>query len=241
MHQLLLELTTTQTTMFKLVVLSAALAVASASPSGLLGLGGLISPWNAAIAAPLAAPIASPLALSLVAPLAALAPIGAPNYRGPLSLAPGQPANILGADGRPLDTLSVNLDRAAHLTAKAIEGSGHLLKKRSIGAPLALAAPLAASPLIASPLAASPLIASPLAAARLAASPLAAANLAAAQLAGAGVIAAPGLALSAPGLALSAPGLALSAPGLALPAPGLALSAPLGIASPLGLGQVLLK
>ncbi|XP_052741670.1 cuticle protein 16.5-like [Bicyclus anynana] len=242
--------------MFKLVVLSAALAVASASPSGLLGLGGLISPWNAAIAAPLAAPIASPLALSLAAPLAAaplaaLAPIGAPNYRGPLSLAPGQPANILGADGRPLDTLSVNLDRAAHLTAKAIEGSGHLLKKRSIGAPLALAAPLAAgplvasslaaSPLIASPLAASPLIASPLAAARLAASPLAAANLAAAQLAGAGVIAGPGLALSAPGLALSAPGLALSAPGLALPAPGLALSAPLGIASPLGLGQVLLK
>ncbi|XP_045766275.1 uncharacterized protein LOC123867982 [Maniola jurtina] len=117
--------------MFKLVVLSVALAVASASPSGIWG--GLATPWNA-IAAPLAAPILA------AAPLAAVGPIGAYNYRGPLSLAPGQPANILAADGRPLDTLSVNLDRAAHITAKAIDGSGHWLKKRSIvGAPLVAA------------------------------------------------------------------------------------------------------
>ncbi|KAM3966395.1 uncharacterized protein ACR2FA_012703 [Aphomia sociella] len=85
-----------------------------------------------------------------IAPLAYSAPLIAPyNYRGPLSLAPGQPANILASDGRPLDTLEVNLDRSAHLTAKALDGL-HLLKKRS--APL-LAAPLSpvalASPLIA--------------------------------------------------------------------------------------------
>nr|XP_034831341.1 uncharacterized protein LOC117988318 [Maniola hyperantus] len=111
--------------MFKLVVLSVALTVASASPSGIWG--GLATPWNT-IAAPLAAPVL------------AAAPIGAYNYRGPLSLAPGQPANILAADGRPLDTLSVNLDRAAHITAKAVDGSGHWLKKRSIvGAPLVAA------------------------------------------------------------------------------------------------------
>ncbi|XP_039755725.1 uncharacterized protein LOC120630538 [Pararge aegeria] len=126
--------------MFKLVVLSVALAVASANPSGIWG--GLATPWNA-IATPLGVPLAGPI---LGGSLAPIAPIGAYNYRGPLSLAPGQPANILAADGRPLDTLSVNLDRAAHLTAKAIEGSGHLLKKRSIvGAPL-VASPLAATP-----------------------------------------------------------------------------------------------
>ncbi|KAM3966313.1 uncharacterized protein ACR2FA_012618 [Aphomia sociella] len=113
---------TTQTTlkMMKLVVLSCLLAAASA---------GLITG---------------------IAPLAYSAPLIAPyNYRGPLSLAPGQPANILASDGRPLDTLEVNLDRSAHLTAKALDGL-HLLKKRS--APL-LAAPLSrvalASPLIA--------------------------------------------------------------------------------------------
>lgn len=67
------------------------------------------------------------------------------NYRGPLSLAPGQPASILGADGRPLDTLDVNLDRASHLTAKAYAGSGiHLLKKRSAVFTAPLTAPLAA-------------------------------------------------------------------------------------------------
>ncbi|CAH2240318.1 uncharacterized protein LOC120630502 [Pararge aegeria] len=125
--------------MFKLVVLSVALAVASANPSGIWG--GLATPWNAAIAAPLGLGLAAPLA---AAPLAAVAPVGAYNYRGPLSLAPGQPANILAADGRPLDTLSVNLDRAVHLNAKAVEGHGHWLKKRSVvGAPL-IAAPWAA-------------------------------------------------------------------------------------------------
>lgn len=91
--------------MMKLVVLSCVLAAASAS--GLL---------------------ASPLLYS--------APFFQPyNYRGPLSLAPGQPANILGSDGRPLDTLDVNLDRSAHFTAKALEGGLHLLKKRSVIAP----------------------------------------------------------------------------------------------------------
>ena len=144
--------------MFKLVVLCSVLAVAASSaiaPLGLglaglgvpgLGLTGLGVPglgvrglgvpglgvpglgvaglgWGGAWAGPLAAPLAAPIAVGPA--------IGA-NYRGPLSLAPGQPANILAADGRPLDTLSVNLDRAAHLTARAVDGHGvHLLKKRS--------------------------------------------------------------------------------------------------------------
>ncbi|XP_073947318.1 uncharacterized protein [Choristoneura fumiferana] len=103
--------------MMKLVVLSCLLAAASA---------GLLAPF---------APFA-PLAYSS----AYIAPYYNSNYRGPLSLAPGQPANILAADGRPLDTLDVNLDRSAHLTAKALEGGVHLLKKRS--API-LAAPIA--------------------------------------------------------------------------------------------------
>lgn len=75
---------------------------------------------------------------ALIAPIAPIVPFspltyGAPvfwnnNYRGPLSLAPGQPANILGADGRPLDTLEVNQDRAANI-AKSL--GFHVLKKRS--------------------------------------------------------------------------------------------------------------
>ncbi|CAF4908785.1 unnamed protein product [Pieris macdunnoughi] len=114
--------------MMKLVVLSCVLAAASAT--GLFG--GYLSPY---------------------APLAYAAPYYQPyNYRGPLSLAPGQPANILAADGRPLDTLEVNLDRSAHLTAKALDSGIHLLKKRSVFAthliapyaPLAYAAPLLA-------------------------------------------------------------------------------------------------
>lgn len=99
--------------MMKLVVLSCLLATAAA--------GGVL------------APLAYTAPFAYTAPLAYTAPWLTPsNYRGPLSLAPGQPANILGSDGRPLDTLDVNLDRSAHFTAKAIEGSGlHLLKKRS--------------------------------------------------------------------------------------------------------------
>ncbi|CAH0398714.1 unnamed protein product [Chilo suppressalis] len=104
------------------------------------------------------------------APIIAAAPIAyttsylAPyNYRGPLSLAPGQPANILAADGRPLDTLEVNLDRSAHLTAKALEGV-HILKKRS--APIIAAAPIAYTQTLAAPahVAYSTPIATPLAA-----------------------------------------------------------------------------
>jgi hypothetical protein len=90
--------------MMKLVVLSCLLAAASAGV--LTG----IAPYT---------------------PIAYTASYYAPyNYRGPLSLAPGQPANILGSDGRPLDTLEVNLDRSAHLAAKTF-GGVHLLKKRS--------------------------------------------------------------------------------------------------------------
>ncbi|GBP35104.1 hypothetical protein EVAR_28302_1 [Eumeta japonica] len=122
--------------MYKLVVLFSTLAAAAAKPS-----------------------VVAPLALApygWAAPVAYSVPLVAPhNYRGPLSLAPGQPASILAADGRPLDTLDVNLDRSAHITAKALEGVGlHVLKKRSLAlpwapahvvapAPLAYAAPLA--------------------------------------------------------------------------------------------------
>uniref|UniRef100_A0A2A4JFV3 Cuticle protein n=1 Tax=Heliothis virescens TaxID=7102 RepID=A0A2A4JFV3_HELVI len=133
--------------MFKLVVLSCIVAAASAS---------VLAPF---------APLAYTAPIAYSAPL--LAPYG--NYRGPLSLAPGQPANIIAADGRPLDTLDVNLDRSAHLTAKALEGGVHLLKKRSapliapisrvaVAAPLLHSAPLAYSaPLIGSRLAVAPL------------------------------------------------------------------------------------
>uniref|UniRef100_A0A2A4JFA9 Cuticle protein n=1 Tax=Heliothis virescens TaxID=7102 RepID=A0A2A4JFA9_HELVI len=113
---------------------------------------------------------ASAALLAPFAPLAYTAPLLAPygNYRGPLSLAPGQPANIIAADGRPLDTLDVNLDRSAHLTARALEGGVHLLKKRSapliapvghvsVAAPLVHGAPLAYSaPVISSRLAVAP-------------------------------------------------------------------------------------
>ncbi|XP_069359279.1 uncharacterized protein [Maniola hyperantus] len=153
MHQLVLELITTQTTMFKLVVLSVVLAVAAAKPQGLWGAGlAWGAPW-AAGAAPLASPIYNPL----FAPVGPVPPYGAPNYRGPLSLAPGQPANILGADGRPLDTLSVNLDRAVHYTARALEGNSRRLQKRSI-----LAAPLAVGNLAGAGYAAGGLAAAPL-------------------------------------------------------------------------------
>ncbi|CAH0694189.1 unnamed protein product [Spodoptera exigua] len=137
--------------MLKLVVLSCLVAAAAA---------GALLPY-------------APLAYS--APFAYAAPVltpYAPNYRGPLSLAPGQPANILGADGRPLDTLDVNLDRSAHYTAKALDNAGiHLLKKRSapliapinrvaIASPLihSYTAPVAYStPVISSPLAVAPI------------------------------------------------------------------------------------
>ncbi|CAH2240321.1 myosin-1-like [Pararge aegeria] len=133
--------------MFRLVVLSVAVAVAAANPNAVWG-AGLATPLAAGLATPLAASWATPWAAGVAAPLAVATPLGASNYRGPLSLAPGQPANILAADGRPLDTLSVNLDRAVHLTAKAVEGSGHWLKKRSI-----VSAPLVAGPLAAAPVA----------------------------------------------------------------------------------------
>lgn len=116
--------------MMKLVILSCLVAAACGS--------GLIAPY-------------APFAYT-AAPYFGYSSFGYPgyasNYRGPLSLAPGQPASILGADGRPLDTLDVNLDKSAHYTAKALEGSGiHLLKKRSA----ALIAPIAAAPIAALP------------------------------------------------------------------------------------------
>lgn len=108
MHQLSQAEVTTQTTnkMMKLVVLSCLMAAVSAS---------VVAPY-ASIAA--------------ITPFAYSAPWlwNDNNYRGPLSLAPGQPANILGSDGRPLDTLEVNQDRAAHI-AKSY--GIHFLKKRS--------------------------------------------------------------------------------------------------------------
>lgn len=108
--------------MFKLVVLSSVLALVASSAIAPWGLGLGWTGAHLGIAAPLAA---APVALGAHG-------LAAYNYRGPLSLAPGQPANILAADGRPLDTLSVNLDRAAHYTARAVDGHGlHLLKKRS--------------------------------------------------------------------------------------------------------------
>ncbi|XP_032520830.2 uncharacterized protein LOC116772678 [Danaus plexippus] len=114
--------------MYKLVVLFGLIALASGS--------GIAPLWGPHLAAPLAAPWAAAGHVAVAA-----GPVGAYNYRGPLSLGHGQPASILAADGRPLDTLSVNVDKAVHYTAKALEG-GHWLGKRSIVAPLA-AAPLA--------------------------------------------------------------------------------------------------
>ncbi|XP_023936752.1 uncharacterized protein LOC112044964 [Bicyclus anynana] len=108
----------------------------------------LLKKRSVAVVAPYAAPFAAPFVAPYAAPLAYAAPYYQPyNYRGPLSLAPGQPANILGSDGRPLDTLDVNLDRSAHLTAKALSGA-HILKKRSVVAPISTIA-VARTPLIA--------------------------------------------------------------------------------------------
>ena len=141
----------------KLVVLSCILAAATSS---------LIAPLG--IASPLAlnggllngAPLGlSPLALNagLVNGVPLLA---ASNYRGPLSLAPGQPANIIAADGRPLDTLAVNLDRSALIRAQALEGSRlRLLKKRSISP---LVAPLAVNRVAVSSIVAPSTLVSPL-------------------------------------------------------------------------------
>ncbi|KAJ8716170.1 hypothetical protein PYW08_013455 [Mythimna loreyi] len=134
--------------MMKLVVLSCLVAAAASSA--------IISPYAS---------------FAYTAPIAYSAPILTPyssNYRGPLSLAPGQPANILGSDGRPLDTLDVNLDRSAHLTAKALSGGIHFLKKRSapliapighvVASPLIQKVPLAYStPVLGSPLAVAPI------------------------------------------------------------------------------------
>ncbi|CAH2091210.1 unnamed protein product [Euphydryas editha] len=135
--------------MLKLVVLSFVLASVAASGIAPLWGGHLAAPWAGHVAAPWAGHLAAPWAVAPVAAhvaAAPLAPVGAYNYRGPLSLAPGQPANILAHDGRPLDTLSVNVDRAIHYTAKALDhGAVHHLKKRSAIAPWGVA-PWAAAP-----------------------------------------------------------------------------------------------
>ena len=141
----------------KLVVLSCILAAATSSLIAPLGIASPLALnaglWNSA---PLGL---SPLALN--AGLVNNAPLlAASNYRGPLSLAPGQPANIIAADGRPLDTLAVNLDRSAHITAQAVDGSGlRLLKKRSISP---LVAPLAVNRVAISSIVAPSTLVSPL-------------------------------------------------------------------------------
>ncbi|CAG5025710.1 unnamed protein product [Parnassius apollo] len=92
------------------------------------------------------------LAISLTTPYAYAAHLGygAPyaysNYRGIWSLALGQPAEFLGSDGRPLDTLDVNLVRSAPI---AINSGIHFLKKRDVIKPV-VAAPACpdATPLI---------------------------------------------------------------------------------------------
>ncbi|XP_034831572.1 uncharacterized protein [Maniola hyperantus] len=159
--------------MFRQVVLSVVLALGAASPISFWSNGltrPLASSWSAPSAAGFAAPLASLSYAPPVAPVGPVPPVGAFNYRGPLSLAPGQAANILAADGRPLDTLSVNLDRAVHYTARALEGNGRQLQKRSI-----LAAPLADANLTGARYAAGPWTAG--AAGPLNATPLAAAHL----------------------------------------------------------------
>lgn len=105
--------------MYKLVVLFALFADAAAAPSVLspLGLG-----WR----------LVAPEAIPIIASIAAAPIVAASKYRGPLSFPPGLFANTLAANGRPLDTLSVNLNHAAHYTARAVENAGiHLLKKRA--------------------------------------------------------------------------------------------------------------
>ncbi|CAH2240323.1 jg25867 [Pararge aegeria aegeria] len=162
--------------MFSLVVLSVVLAISAANP---------ISFWAAGLGSSLSSSWTSPSAAIIASPFAPVGPaasIGAYNYRGPLSLAPGQPANILAADGRPLDTLSVNLDRAVHNTARALEGSGQRLQKRSL---------VAATNLAAANLAATNVAAANLAVNNLSAANLAVRNLAAANLAGAPVVVGP--------------------------------------------------
>ncbi|XP_068618508.1 uncharacterized protein [Battus philenor] len=115
--------------MMKFVVLSCLVATALASA---------YAPGLAYSALPYAygSPYAYNAGFGYASPLAYSAYLQPNNYRGPLSLAPGQPAEVLGADGRPLDTLEVNLDRSAHLTAKALDSGIHLLKKRSVVAPV---------------------------------------------------------------------------------------------------------
>lgn len=112
-------------TMMKLVVLSCMVAATCAS-----------------VVVPLA--YSSPLAYNAPFAYAASWNLAPYNYRGPLSLAPGQPANILGADGRPLDTLEVNLDKVS----KALNNGVHLLKKRSVPFIAPIASIVAPTPLI---------------------------------------------------------------------------------------------
>ncbi|XP_077290979.1 uncharacterized protein LOC143914587 [Arctopsyche grandis] len=125
--------------MFKLVVLCAVVAVTSAKPnllaSGLvapglvggLGLGGLggLGGWggvSAYSALPAAGLIGGIVSSPIVAPLEP-------------SLAPGVPAVILKATGRPLDTTDVVIARNNHLVARNL--AAHGIQKRSVISPLA--------------------------------------------------------------------------------------------------------
>lgn len=154
---------TTQTTMFKLVVLLSVVAFAAAKP-------GFLAPvaYSAAIPATSSvsqysssvvhgSPVASVVPAVYSAPLVAHAPVIA---HAPVawSQAPKSPAVVLDAiNGVPLDTPEVVAARAAHFQAKALSGYHHL-KKRSVAAygvaPVAysaIASPVAySSPLVSS-------------------------------------------------------------------------------------------
>ena len=139
--------------MFKLVVLSALLAVALAKPS-----------LHAAYVAPAIQYIAAPAAVShqsrvdihkshaIIAPVHAVAPAVhavAPYHAvaAPIALGHHTPAVVLSPHGVPLETADVVAAKALHYQAHALASHGyhHYLKKRSLVTPLAYTAVVAPS------------------------------------------------------------------------------------------------
>lgn len=125
--------------MFKLVVLTALLAVASAKPSA----------WPLAHLAPVVH--ALPAAVSHQSrvdihstPIIAAAPLhhAALPLAAPWALGPHTPATVLSPWGVPLDTADVVAAKALHYQAHALAAHGpHYIRKRSL-----LAAPLIVAP-----------------------------------------------------------------------------------------------